>query len=38
MDVKLPGHRPMLPGNAKSVYIVSLGPAYKAGVAIYEIL
>ena len=31
--VKLPGHRPALPGNAISFYIVDLDPAYKAGLA-----
>jgi len=31
--VKLPGHRPGLPGNVISFYIVPLDPAYKAGPA-----
>jgi hypothetical protein len=31
--VKLPGHRPGLPGNVISFYIVPLDPAYKAGLA-----
>jgi hypothetical protein len=30
---KLPGHRPGLPGNVVSFYIVPLDPAYKAGLA-----
>jgi hypothetical protein len=30
-NVKLPGHRPGLPGKVVSFYIVPLDPAYKAG-------
>ena len=30
MNVKLPGHRPRLPGKVISFHIVSLNPAYKA--------
>jgi len=31
--VKLPGHRPGLPGKVISFHIVPLDPAYKAGLA-----
>jgi len=31
--VKLPGHRPALPGEVISFHIVPLDPAYKAGLA-----
>jgi hypothetical protein len=31
--VKLPGHRPELPGNVISFYIVLLDPALSAGLA-----
>ncbi len=31
--MKLPGHRPGLPGKVISFYIVPLDPAYKAGLA-----
>jgi hypothetical protein len=31
--VKLPAHRPALPGNVISFYILPLCPAYKAGLA-----
>ena len=31
--VKLPAHRPELPGNVVSFHIVPLYPAYKAGLA-----
>jgi hypothetical protein len=31
--MKLPGHRPGLPGNVISFYIVPLDPAYKAGLS-----
>jgi hypothetical protein len=31
--VKLPGHRPGLPGNVISLYIVPLDPAHGAGLA-----
>ena len=32
-DVKLPGHRPELPGKVISFHIVPLDPAYRAGLA-----
>jgi len=32
-NVKLPGHRPGLPGKVISFHIVPLDPAYKAGLA-----
>ncbi len=31
MKMKLPGHRPGLPGKVISFHIVPLDPAYKAG-------
>jgi hypothetical protein len=31
--VKLPGHRPGLPGKVISFHIVPLDPAYRAGIA-----
>jgi hypothetical protein len=31
--LKLPAHRPELPGKVISFYIVPLDPAYKAGLA-----
>ena len=33
MEVKLPGHRPALPGKAISFHIVPLNPSHKAGLA-----
>jgi hypothetical protein len=33
MEVKLPAHRPALPGKAISFHIVPLDPSYKAGLA-----
>jgi len=33
--VKLPGHRPGLPGKVISFHIVPLDPAYKAGLAVH---
>jgi hypothetical protein len=35
MGVKLPGHKPGLPGNVILFYIVPLYPAHRAGLAGY---